>query len=140
MVYNVFLDTNILVDFFLDDRSGHADAVALIDAADKQLLNICFSESVINTTVYLTRKTIYVDMFKKAMLELNSFIKVLLCTNSIVEDAYFNAKNDLEDSVLYQIALAGKVDYFITSNIKDFKKLEKHSLPVLTAAELIKII
>lgn len=140
MAYSVFLDTNIVVDFFLPDRNGHKYAVAIIEAAEKMVLKACFSESVLNTTTYLIRKSIYAREFKKAMLEFNTFIKVLPCSNKTVEHAYHHAKNDLEDAVLYQIALEGKMDYFITSNMKDLKKLEQSSLPVVTAKELLTII
>ncbi len=40
---------------------------------------------------------------------------------------------------LYQLAFDNKLDYFITSDIKDFKRLEKPSLPVIKPTEFIKL-
>ena len=61
-------------------------------------------------------------------------------SNLIVQNAYKNAKNDLEDAVLYQIALEHKMDYFISSDVKDFKKIAKNSLPIVSAKKMLGII
>ena len=140
MAYKIFLDTNIVVDFFVHSRQEHASALDLISLAEKEEISIYFSETVINTTTYLVRKSTYFNQFKILMEELFSFVQVLPCSNLIVQNAYKNAKNDLEDAVLYQIALEHKMDYFITSDIKDFKKIAKNSLPIVSAKKMLGII
>lgn len=140
MGYNIFLDTNILVDFFAPERKEHNNCVQLFQAAHNFAVTIFLSESVINTTAYLVSKGINIQIFKRAIIELTAFAKILPCTNAIIRDAYKNAANDLEDAVLYQIALEGKMDYFVTSNIRDFKKLEQHVLPVVTSKKMVDIL
>lgn len=140
MAYNIFLDTNIIVDFFVAERKEHKNAVNLIDAAEKNFVKACISESVINTTAYLVGKSLHVSEFRKAMIELNTFIKVLPCSNIIIGNAYKSNANDLEDAVLYQIASEGKADYFITSNKKDFKKIASASLPVVSTKEILELL
>jgi predicted nucleic acid-binding protein len=140
MAYNIFLDVNVVVDFFLNSRDGHAEAVKLMDAAEKKIVNIYLSESVINTTAYLTRKSIYFNSFKEAMNEMLLFSKVLPCSNIIIKNAYSIAKNDLEDAVLYQLAMHHQLDYFVTSDVKDFKKIQHPLLPVVTAKKMVELI
>ena len=139
MAFKVFLDVNIVVDYFLPQREGNNNARLLFEKIDGIYVQAYFSESVVNTTSYLVRKIISQNDYKTVMADLLSFIKVLPCSTDIIHKAYANAKNDLEDAVLYQIALNGKMDYFITSNYKDLKKIALPSLPVLSAKELLKL-
>ncbi len=140
MAHKIFLDINILVDFLDRDREEHTPAKQLFKAIENKKIKAYFSESVINTTAYIIRKRINVDTFKQLMSDLLLLIKVLPCTNPIVREAYKNAKNDLEDAVLYQIALNNKMDYFITSDNKDFEKLADKSLPIFSAKKLLELI
>ena len=140
MALKVFLDVNIIVDFFLESRTGHKEAVQILSAVEDGKIDLCVSETVINTSVYLTRKSVVADVFKKGINDMLLFGKVLPCNNNTVHQAYLNAKNDLEDAVLYQIALENKMEYFVTSDIKDYKKIQHPLLPVVTAKQLLKII
>lgn len=135
-----FLDINIIVDYLLPGREHHAEAKELLKETDGIFVQAFFSESVVNTAVYLVQKIISAQDLKMLINDFLSFITVLPCTNSIIKHAYNNAKNDWEDAVLYQLALENGLDYFITEDKKDFKKIEQPSLPVLTAEQMINII
>jgi predicted nucleic acid-binding protein len=140
MACKIFLDTNIIVDYCLASREGHQNAIELIAEVDDFYLQAFISESVVNTTTYLIQKIFSTEEMKRLILDLTSFIRILPCSNAIIEEAYQNAKNDLEDAVLYQIALHGKADYFVTSDIKDFKKFVHPSLPVVSAKRMLEIL
>ncbi len=140
MAYSVFIDINIMADFLDNDRKEHIAAKTLFSAIEKQKVKAYFSESVVNTTGYILKKSIEVDTFKALMTDLLTIIKVLPCTNEIVKTAYLNAKNDLEDAVLYQIALNRKLDYFITNDHKDFQKLANQALPIISAGRFLELI
>ncbi len=140
MAYNLFLDINIIVDAYLAERQGNNDAWTIISAGEVGLFNLFLSESVINTTAYLTSKSIKADMFKRGINEMLSFITVLPCSNETVIKAYHTAKNDLEQAVLYQIALDNKMDYFVTSDLKDYKKIAHPLLPVISAKKMVELL
>jgi predicted nucleic acid-binding protein len=140
MAYKIFLDTNIIIDFFQKSRDLHQEAKELfLDIADGKILGY-FSESVINTTAYILRNDLSKDDLIYQLDVLNSQLTILPCSNLIIHNAYKRAKNDLEDAVLYQLALENKLDYFTTSDINDFKKIASASLPIITSSELIKLI
>ena len=73
------------------------------------------------------------------MSELVSMLSVLPCSNSTIKQAYLLDTNDLEDAVLYQIAFENNLDYFVTSDKKDFKKLSFALLLVVNGKELLKL-
>jgi predicted nucleic acid-binding protein len=129
-----------VADFLDRERTEYKSAFELFKEIEQQNIYAFFSESVINTASYVLRKVVPLPQFKILMSDLISHIKILPCTNAIVEQAYKNAKNDLEDAVLYQIALNGKMDYFITSDSKDFKKITHPLLPVVSAKKMLDIL
>ncbi len=47
---------------------------------------------------------------------------------------------DFEDALLYQVALHHQMDYFVTSNVKDFRKIQQQVLPVIRARDLNKLL
>ena len=140
MGFNIFLDTNIIIDYFLATRLHHNAAKKIIASIEIGDISGHISESVLNTSAYILSKAIAISDLKDYLLEMVSMMKVLSCSNSTIQMAYKNSVNDLEDAVLYQLALEGKLDYFITSDIKDFRRLEKPSLPVISATEFIKFL
>jgi predicted nucleic acid-binding protein len=70
MAYNVFLDTNIVLDFFHYERPFHNDAVQLFQYIDENKIIAFYSESVLTTMAYVLRKTM-------SSSEINSAISLL---------------------------------------------------------------
>lgn len=139
MSIKIFLDINIVVDFFDSSRSNHKDAKALITFIENGELSGCISESVINTSVYLLQKGFSFNELKDNMSELVCMLTVLPCTNNSIKQAYLLPTTDLEDAVLYQLAFENNVNYFVTSDKKDFKKLSSILLPVVTGKDVLKL-
>jgi len=138
MESKVFIDINILVDFIDASREGHESAKDLFSLIEKGKVRGYFSESVINTTAYLVKKVVPATLFNRLIIRLSQLIKVLPCNNLIIEQACKQVKNDFEDAVLYQIAIVNKMNFFITSDIRDLKKIEHAVLPVVTAESFLK--
>jgi predicted nucleic acid-binding protein len=133
----LFLDTNILVDFLDKARISHLDAVAIFSNSIVGNTQLYCSESVITTVDYLLHKILTPQLLHKVMVELVAVVIILPCTNEIVETALKNNSGDLEDAILYQIALEGKMDYFVTNDKKALKMLKKGSLEVLSSKGMI---
>jgi predicted nucleic acid-binding protein len=77
MVYKVFLDTNIIIDFFQKSRDLHHEAKQIFfDIADGKISGY-FSESVINTTAYILRNDLSKDDLIYQLDVLNS--QLLFC-------------------------------------------------------------
>lgn len=75
----------------------------------------------------------------KMFSHLLSFIQLLPVNTQTYQLALRLAVNDIEDAVLYHAAIENKLDYFVTSDSKDFKKISSASLPVISSAAFIKL-
>ena len=119
----VFLDTNILLDYFDEKRIYH-------DAA-KKIVSMCYNRAINGTAAslsftnifYILRKEYTAEERKKLLRILKSFIEVVGVTGEIIEKALDNEYfDDLEDCVQYECAKVVGAEYIITRNIKDFKE------------------
>jgi predicted nucleic acid-binding protein len=138
MAYKIFLDTNIIIDYLIENRPEHKSAVELFEKIIEEETYAYTSETVINTSSYLLAKYIQAKKLKTILDEMLHFVHILQSNNNTFHRAYLLENNDLEDSVLYQIALENEIDYFVTSDVGLSKKLHSKKLPVINAEYFLK--
>ncbi len=134
MVNKIFLDTNVILDYTLE-RKGELEAIEnIFSLAEKEKVELFISESVITTSFYFLQKN---KLDALAIIrELSPIVNVIPFKKDIL---FFSLEKfkDTEDGLLYFIASSGKMNYFITRNVKDFV-FTFPSLPVLTPARFLK--
>lgn len=140
MAFNAFLDTNIIIDFLDPLRPFHEEAVQLFDSLDHGEFKGYYSESIVTTTAYVIRKDYRPDQICEIINSFAKRISLLPCADFNITQATIKLPPDFEDGLLYEIALHHQLDYFITSNTKDFKKIQKPELPVINARAFNKLL
>jgi len=129
---NVFLDTNILVDYALGREHG-------VDA--KQLLQHGMNGDVSLSASYLTFANMAyilngkVDVYAFFNL-LHSFVRVLPNDDSQMLAALGRRVRDFEDMLQYQCAKAAGCDVIVTNNGRDFAEFS--DLPFMSAADFLR--
>lgn len=114
------VDTNVVIDM-LTDRTGSAEACAIIDGAERGLyvLHLC-SLSVTNI-YYALRKVLTHDERINALNILCEVIEVLPVDKHVIQNALHSGWKDFEDSVQFYCAKSNpKISGIITRNVKDF--------------------
>lgn len=139
MIYKIFLDINILIDFFVASRLNHHYAVEIFSLAERKLLKGYVSESVVCTTAWLLRKDYPTKELRNIFIKMLDLFTLLSCNERICKDAFNSNIPDIEDAVLYHIALHNRMDYFITNDKNDFKNV-KVNLPVLSSPHFINLL
>ena len=134
MGYKLFLDTNIIIDF-VQERTFGLDAIKeILHFGELGKLQLFISETVITTGFYVLQKEKIeaLPVFR----ELCKTINIVPFSKEII---YFPVDKfkDIEDGLLYFLALHGKMNYFITRNVKDFS-FQFPSLPVISPTHFIK--
>jgi predicted nucleic acid-binding protein len=133
MANKIFLDTNVVLDFLLA-RAGELEEIdTLINFSKEKKIDCCISESVIATVIYFLQKQKLpaIEMIR----DFCSTCKILPFQSSILYNDIEIFK-DVEDGLLYFLALHHKADYFITRNKPDFKKAVA-GLPVFTPKQFL---
>ncbi|NOX84971.1 MAG: PIN domain-containing protein [Chlorobi bacterium] len=143
----VFLDTNVILDFFLKRKSDKSDhyRVAL------NLINYCISANLLLYVSILSLKDVYYISAKitKGQNEIvrqnhikqkiNDFLRLINLTIT-TDKAFYNAMNsdfkDFEDALQYFTARENDINFMITGNKKDFILSE---IPVYSPKEFLNL-
>lgn len=124
MACKVFADNNVYLDFLMQRGSEWQEAENIFDLGEKKIIEVVTSASCLLNLMYVmgTYKLL-------PFLILNYTEKILTYSmlinpdNSTFQKALSSGFSDPEDAVQYYTALAAAdIDYFITSNLRDFKK------------------
>jgi len=133
---NLFIDTDIIVDFLIDRKPFSREAAIIFTLIDQKKLKGYVSSLTYSNLFYVLRK---IEPQKKVISKLDSLSKlltVLKVDDQNIRDAIDSGFPDFEDSIQYYCALdCKKVEAIITRNIKDYKN---SSLPVMTPGDFLK--
>jgi len=140
MAYKIFLDTNIFLDVFLERASDWHDAEAVLQLAAHNRIDAFTSANNLINIIYVLGKQKLTQGEIITLMELTlTYIQFADTSKSAFIQALKAGFRDLEDAVQYYTALQIKgIDYFLTSNTKDYKKASVQ-LPVITATQFIKM-
>jgi predicted nucleic acid-binding protein len=135
---NIFLDTNVLIDFFADRKPFSINAAKLFDYSLKRKINIYISAISYNNIYYIIRQSLSHSETIKLLTEISEWTNVIDLTKDIINKSLKSDFKDFEVAIQYNCAKSlKKIDCIVTRNTKDFKT---SSLPILTPKEAMSLI
>ncbi len=138
MKYTVCADANVFLDGLLQRGALGLDALEIIELAESNELFLFISSSNLMNVIYFLEKAGKANSeIIPALKDLLFFTTIISPNNSTVINALDANFNDIEDGIQYYTALQIKeMDFFITSNTKDYKKATVQ-LPVVTPKQFL---
>ncbi len=115
---NIYLDTNVLLDMFLDRDNGTSKKLFKELIENKE--NIYINDISIINTHYIISKYSTKESAIKAVKYLQANSLLISVDNYIIEKAILSCFSDFEDAVQYYCAKQIDANMIITQNIKDF--------------------
>ncbi|MFN5182527.1 MAG: type II toxin-antitoxin system VapC family toxin [Bacteroidota bacterium] len=135
---NIFLDTNILIDFFADRKPFSMEAAKLFNYSFKREIKIYISAVSYNNIYYILRQSFSHVETIKMLTELNEWADVIDVSKEVIKRALKSDFKDFEDAIQYNCAkLFNKIDFIVTRDTKDFRT---STLPVLTPKEALSLV
>ncbi len=135
---NIFLDTNVLIDFFADRKPFSIEAARLFNYSIKKKINLYISAVSYNNIYYILRQSCSHIETIKMLTELNEWTVVIDVSKEIINKSLKSDFRDFEDAIQYNCAKSlKKIDFIVTRDTKDFKT---SSLPILTPKEAVTLI
>lgn len=138
MEYKIFVDSDVVIDFFTD-REPHANAASeLFELNELGSVKIYISAVSVNNIYYIVRKFLGHKKTIEVIELLNEMTEIIGTTKSEIVSVLKNNFSDYEDSVQYSSALTvNDLDAIITRNTKDFKNSK---IAVMTPVNFLKMI
>jgi predicted nucleic acid-binding protein len=135
---SIFLDTNVLIDFFADRKPFSKDAARLFDYSLKKKITIYISAVSYNNIYYIIRQSLSHAETIKILTEISEWTNVIDLTKEIINKSLTSDFKDFEDAIQYHCAKSNnKIDFIVTRVTKDFKI---SSLPILSPKEAVALI
>ena len=131
---NVFLDTNVIIDF-MGEREGFFDDAAAIFAmiVDKKIAASTSALTIVNCA-YILKKAFNTDIMLSKVETLCQMLNVTPIDRSQLMNAVQLKPYDYEDAVQYLSALPYHPDMVITRDKRGFNNL---NIQVMTPAEFV---
>lgn len=137
MVYKVFLDVNLILDFILK-RKNFDQAKAIFVLLEEKRISGFVSPTVVQICGYWTTKAYGAKKAKQILTTLLGFVQVIDTQQEQVLMTLHSSMEDVEDALLYYTALHHRLD-FVISNDKIFQQSALPSLPVVSPTEFMEI-
>lgn len=120
----VFLDTDVLIDFLSDRQPYSQDAAALLSWVIQHKWEILVSAISFDNIYYVMRRNgVGQASAIKALKKIHDITTCVAVDAAIISAALESDFKDFEDGIQYFAAMqAGDVNFFITRNLKDYKK------------------
>ena len=131
---NVFLDTNVVIDFLGKRDSFFEDASLIFQMQKEGRLNATISSLTVVNCAYILGKAFSKEVMLKKVEELCRLFQVSGIDRATIIAALEMKPSDFEDAVQYLSALPYKPDIVITRDKKGFSAI---GTPIMTPAEFI---
>ena len=131
---NVFVDTNVFLDAFLNRDDGSAKEVLKFFAVKQVALFI--NDITIINIAYILRKAFSPDSIKAIIDLMTDEYRIICADERIITNANRSGFEDFEDGVQYACAQKAKADMIITGNKRDFIRSD---IDVLSPVEFVQL-
>jgi predicted nucleic acid-binding protein len=122
MENKIFVDSDVVIDFFTDRAPFANPASELFDWAEKGKVQIYLSAVSVNNIYYIVRKYLGHKGTIGIVEDLTEMTEIVGTTKSEILQALKNDFRDFEDSVQYSTALTiVGIEAIITRNVKDYR-------------------
>ena len=116
----VFVDTNILLDYLFERKGFYKNAEKLFDYCAMRNIKVNISALSVATIAYLLSKKFRINEVKEQLEILYGVANILPFNKRIIFLAHQSSFKDLEDGFQYFTAKEHHIPLLITRNIKDF--------------------
>ncbi|MBQ4404107.1 MAG: PIN domain-containing protein [Selenomonadaceae bacterium] len=121
MALNLLIDTNVVVDSFLEREPFLSMSRRAISLSKKYPVNSFVSASTVTDIYYITYKNLKNRQTVRALFkELFEFVSVVKVTAEDIHAAFALDWKDFEDSVQYAVAKSNSFDGIVTRNMEGF--------------------
>lgn len=137
MEHKVFVDSDVVIDFFTDREPHINPASELFELNEQGSIKLYLSAVSINNIYYIVRRYLGHKKTLEVVEVLTEMTEIVGTTKKEIVQALKNNFTDFEDSIQYSSALTIiNLDVIITRNIKDYRN---SSIAVMTPLNFLKM-
>ncbi len=137
MATKLFIDSDVVIDFFTDREPHVNPSSELFDLNEKGEIKLHLSAVSINNIYYIVRKHLGHKKTLQVIEELTDMTEIIGTTKKEIIQALKNDFKDFESSIQYSSALTIEgIKVILTRNVKDYRNSE---IAVMTPLNYLKM-
>lgn len=133
----VFLDTNVILDYYLDREEFSNDAEAIFALGYSKVCSLFVSALTFANIAYIARKKFTGNTIYSVLDSLQELVDVTSVDSNVVRESVVLQSKDFEDALQFNSAKIAGMDCIVTRNIKDFASFD---MEVMTPGEFLMLI
>ncbi len=133
----VLLDTNVILDLFLNRQGFVGEAAALWEANERGQIEAFVSAITPVNVFYFTRKVSGLESARQAVSKLIISLRISQIDAQVIRAAENLPMKDYEDAVQVASAIAANLDAIVTRNLSDYKN---SPLPVYSPSDFLALL
>ena len=138
MASNIFVDSDVVIDFFTDREPFANPASEIFELNERGIAQIYLSAVSLNNIYYILRKHLGHPNALRVIEELLDITEIISTNKTDIIQALKNDFKDFEGSIQYACALkVESINAIITRNVKDYRSSE---IAVFTSEQFLKTI
>jgi len=130
----IFLDTNILLDVFLERQPFCIPAQKIWTLAERKEIEAAISVISINNSFFIIKKLTSAGKAYEAIEVLTKIFKLIELNSPMIHKALKTNNSDFEDTLQYLAAKKFRANAIISRNLTGFKKSE---IPILDSSQYL---
>jgi predicted nucleic acid-binding protein len=133
----IFIDTDVILDFFFDRKPFSDDATQLFMLCEKKIVTGFVTPVILSNVYYLLRKTAKHEKVIEKLKLLINLVEIATINKATILEALNSEFKDFEDALQNYSAQHDKdIQVIVTRNVKDFKESR---LSVMTPETYLRI-
>ena len=121
MASKIFIDSDVVIDFFTDRLPFANPASEIFELNEQNEIQLYLSATSVNNIYYIVRRFLGHKGTLKVIEELTEMTEIVGTTKKEIIQALRNEFKDFEDSIQYSCALTVEgIEAILTRNIKDY--------------------
>jgi len=133
----IFINTDVILDFFFDRKPFSDDATQLFMLCEKKIVTGFVTPVILSNVYYLLRKTAKHEKVIESLKLLINLVEIATINKATILEALNSEFKDFEDALQNYSAQHDKdIQVIVTRNVKDFKESR---LSVMTPETYLRI-
>ncbi|ABZ94672.1 Hypothetical protein LBF_2175 [Leptospira biflexa serovar Patoc strain 'Patoc 1 (Ames)'] len=120
MIQNVYLDSDVIIDYLYAREPFFQESVELISLIENKKIKGYISSLIIWNIFYILAKYTNEKSARGLIKEFKTIIEIIPIDEKIIDLGLNSTIKDFEDSIQYFAAKSKKIKYIITRNKKDY--------------------
>lgn len=136
----LLIDINIVLDVILEREGLFEESASVLSAIESGRAAGFIASHTIPTTFYLTEKARDRQAASLAVTALLGIVEVVPLEGTDFQQAFLLPMGDFEDAIQVAAALKIGADYFVTRNLRDYRRIPDEMIRIRPPGEILALL